>query len=409
MRRRSLQPSLMHIGLGLLLCNLVILLTACTSILSSPSQGSGSSSTNTTDSPPMVTPTPTSAVSPTAANVSPATMLLVGCPPSLALNWNSVVGTHTNVNKVEKVICGTLEGAGMQAVVNVRYYSPNAKLDVYVYDNITATPTRRFSLQGLLNGDAFISSVGTLVTAEVSPNDVIQGGQDLFKEYKWNGTTFGQVIFPAMYPDMTRYQAEQDQNRVNAELAALPQGAPKTQIRDAWKLSPGGVVGHLAQTIFHWQHYTVTLPQGAAKLSILPITVTNLAGGGFTATVHHLNEVPTNIFEVWQVTSSDGNSSITSPTAYAQLSSPASISGSALASGNVIGQVVVYNDVFINVGTSDPIRSAVSGSIVQFTNTVKYQPDASGLEEGTIAFYATKQNNVAISNEVVMVKVFLRA
>jgi hypothetical protein len=310
---------------------------------------------------------------------------------------------------VEKVICGTLEGAGMQAVVNVRSDSPDAKLAVYVYDNLTATPTRRFSVQGLLNGDAFISSVGTLVTAEVSPNDVIQGGQDLFKEYKWNGTTFGQVIFPALYPDMTRYQAEQDQNRVNAELAALPQGAPKTQIRDAWKLSPGGVAGHLAQSIFHWQHYTVTLPQGASKLAILPITVTNVAGGGFIATVHHLNEDPNNIFEVWQVTSSDGNSSISSPATYAQLRSPVSISGSAMASSSIIGQVVVYDDMFINVGTSDPIRSVASGSIVQFTNTVKYQLNASGLEEGAIAFYATNQNNVAISNEVVMVKVFLSA
>jgi hypothetical protein len=122
-----------------------------------------------------------------------------------------------------------------------------------------------------------------------------------------------------------------------------------------------------------------------------------------------LNEDPNNIFEVWQVTSSDGNSSISSPATYAQLRSPVSISGSAMASSSIIGQVVVYDDMFINVGTSDPIRSVVSGNIVQFTNTVKYQLNASGLEEGAIAFYATNQNNVAISNEVVMVKVFLSA
>jgi hypothetical protein len=315
------------------------------------------------------------------------------------------------VNKVQKVMCGTLEGSGIQALVNVRYYSADARLDVYVYDNITGAPNRRFGLSGLLNGDAFISSVGTLVTAEVGPNDVIKGARDVFKEYQWNGTTFGQVVFPGIYPDMTRYQAEQDQNQVNAEVAAIPQGQSKAQIRDAWKLSPGSVGAHLAQAIFHWQHYSVTLPQGASKLSILPVTITNFGpgGGGFIATVHHLNEVATNIFEIWQVTSIGGNSSITNPTAGAQLSSPASVSGSSLVSGGIIGRIVVYNDIFVTVGTSDPIHSAVSSGIVQFTNTVTYQLNASGLQEGVITFYATNQNNVAISYVAVMVKVLLHA
>jgi hypothetical protein len=406
-RRRlsPLRPGLVYIGIGLLLCNLLILLSAC----SSTTQDTGPSSLDTTGS--MLTPTQTSAVASTPTSVPPViTQQVVGCPSS-TISWDRVVGTHANVNKVQKVICGSLEGAGTQTLVDVRYYSPDAKLDVYVYDNITGTPTRRFSLQGLLNGDALISSVGTLITAEVSPKDIIKGGPDLFKEYKWNGTTFGQVYFPGIYPDMTRYQAEQDQARLSAEIAALPQGQPTSQIRDAWKLSFAAVSGHLAQQIFHWQHYTVTPPPNAKKLSIFTVTVTNLGpgGGGFMATVHHLNEISTNIFEIWQVSSSGGSSSISTPTAYAQLSSPISVSGTSMASGSILGQIVVYDDVFTNVGTSDPIRSSVSSGLVQFTNAVKYQLNASGLEEGAITFYATNQNNVAISNQAVMVKVLLSA
>jgi hypothetical protein len=312
---------------------------------------------------------------------------------------------------VQKVICGTLEGAGLQALVTVRHYTPDAKLDVYVYDNITGAPARRFSVQGLINGDAFISSVGTLVTAESNPSDVIKGALDLFKEYKWNGAAFGQVIFPGMFPDMTRYQADQDEAKVSAELAALQPGQPKTLIRDSWKLSAGAVATHLAQAIFRWQRVTTTLPQGAAKLSIIPVTVTNLGigGGGFIATVHHLNEVTTNIFEVWQVSSADGNSAITNPGAYAQLNSPVSVSGSAMASGSILGRIVVYNDAFITVGASGPIHSAAPSGVVQFTNTVTYQLNASGLQEGVVAFFATNQNNVAITNQVVLVKVFLGA
>jgi hypothetical protein len=405
-RQPSLCFNLVDAGLGLLLCGLIVLLSAC----SSSSPGSGSSSTDTTANTPMATATtaPTASSSPASA-LPTITLQVVGCPAS-TINWDSVVGTQAHVDKVQKVICGTLEGVGMQALVTVRHYTPDARLDVYVYDNIAGTPVRRFSIQGLINGDAFISSVRTLVTAESNPGDVIKGALDLFKEYKWNGTAFGQVIFPGMFPDMTRYQADQDQAQVNAELATLQPGQPKTLIRDSWKLSAGAVATHLAQAIFHWQHVTTTLPQGAAKLSIIPVTVTNpgTGGGGFIATVHHLNEVTTNIFEVWQVTSMDGNSVISSPGAYAQLRSPVSVSGSAMASGSVLGRVVVYDDAFVTIGAAD-LHGAATTGIVQFTNTVTYQLSGSGLQEGTVAFYATNQNNTAITNQVVMVKVFLAA
>ncbi len=359
--------------------------------------------------------TPTVAVSPTSTYAaSTITLQVIGCPSNLSLNWDSLVGTHANVNKVQKVICGSLEGAGaLEALVDVRYYSPDAKLDFYVCDNLFGTPIQRFDVKGLLNGDALISSVGTLITAEISPKDTIKGAPDLFKEYRWNGGSFAQVLFPAMYPDVTRYQAEQDQAHVNSEIAALQPGQSQGQIADAWKLMPGSVASHLAQAIFHWQtkNYTVTLPPKASKLSMLFVTVTNLApgGGGFIATLHHLNEVPTNIFEVWQISSIDGNSALSSPAAYAQLTSPVSISGSSLARGSIVGQVVVYDDTYTTVGNSGPIQNAASGGYVQFTNSISYHLNAQGLEEGVVAFYPTTQNNIAFISQAVMVKVFLSA
>src|SRR5204863_7412347 len=208
-----------------------------------------------------------------------------------------------------------------------------------------------------------------------------------------------------------RYQAEQDQAMVNAELAAVPPGQSSGQIRDAWKLVPGAVASHLAQSIFHWQpaNYTVTLPPNARKLTVSTLTVTNLAagGGGFIVTLHHLNEVPTNIFEIWQVSSIDGNSALSSPSAYARLTSPVNVSGSSLASGSILGQVVLYDDVYTNVGSSGPIRSSTSTGYIEFANSVRYQLNAQGLEEGVVAFYPTNQNNAAISNQAILVKVFL--
>jgi hypothetical protein len=139
------------------------------------------------------------------------------------------------------------------------------------------------------------------------------------------------------------------------------------------------------------------------------MTVTDLAtgGGGFVATVHHLNEVATNIFEIWQVNSIDGNAGLSSPAAYAQLSSPVRVSGNFVVNGNILGQVVLYDDTYITVGDSGVIRSSATSGNVSFTNSVSYHLNGLGLEEGVVAFYPTNQNNIALSSQAILVKVLL--
>ena len=77
-----------------------------------------------------------------------------------------MVGTKAGVNKVQKVTCGTFENGVLAALVNVRYYSSDDKMDFYVYDNLSGTPTKRFEVQGLIGGDAQISPTNTIITAE---------------------------------------------------------------------------------------------------------------------------------------------------------------------------------------------------------------------------------------------------
>src|SRR2546426_8671269 len=98
-----------------LLCFLMILLSACTSPFFTPSQ-SGNNET------PTLTNSPTPSVSATPSVKPPTiTLQVVGCP-TLSINWDSLIGTHVNVNKVQKVTCANLEGNGsLQALVNVRY------------------------------------------------------------------------------------------------------------------------------------------------------------------------------------------------------------------------------------------------------------------------------------------------
>src|SRR5260370_13560727 len=189
----------------LLLFSFLILLTGCTIPFFTPRQ-SGSGET------PILSVSPTPIVSPTPTMKPPTIALqVVGCH-ALTINWDNLVGTHTHVNKVQKVTCGYLEGNGLlQALVNVRYYTADAKLDMYVYDNLSGTPMGRFKDQGLIDGDTNISPAGTITTAEIGVNGLSSAVPDLFKEYKWTGSTCAQILFPDLYPDITHYQAEKSQ------------------------------------------------------------------------------------------------------------------------------------------------------------------------------------------------------
>lgn len=259
-------------------------------------------------------------------------------------------------------------------------------------------------MTNLLDGDAQISPVGSIITSEIGSGDSLKGNPDVFKEYQWRNGTFVQILFPGIFPDMTHYQAEEDQAKLNAELAT----GKKT---DAWKATYFGPAQHLAKDIFHWTNISTASVTFSNHDGVYIVAITNLGpgGGGFIARMYHLDYSITNIYEITEVTSIDGSTSITAPSAAAEVSSPITISGTTLASGVVLGKIVIYNDIYISDGDSGDIHSPTSGGYVNFTRPVTYQLNAPGMQEGTIVFYGTNQNNTNVSNQAIMIKVFLKA
>jgi hypothetical protein len=380
----------------ILLCCLMILLSACTSPFFTPSQSGYNETPTLTNSPtPVVSPTPT---------VKPPTITLqvVGCP-TLSINWDSLIGTHANVNKVQKVTCGNLEGNGsVQALVNVRYYTPDAKLDFYVYDNLSGAPTQRFKVQGLIDGDTNISPTGTITTAEIGISGLSSAVPDLFKEYKWNGTTFGQILFPGLYPDVTHYQAEKSQALYIAQGGASG--------NESWRTSGVLVAEHLALSVFRWPNVTKTVVKNnLVDPIIVQVTNNEPGGGGFLATLYHLDGVSTNILEITNVTSTNGSVSLTHPTVGTQVSSPVSVQGTYVASGSILGRVVLYDNTYVTVGDTGALRSSLTTGSASFSVAIPYTLNARGVQEGVIAFFSTIQNNTAFINQAVMMKVFLSA
>src|SRR5690348_3238057 len=142
--------------------------------------------------------------------------------------WDPFLPMPQHLAQTERVSCGNLLGQpSVQALVTARLSNSGDRpiRNVYVFDNITsAHPTVLFKLEGLFDGDARISAYSTIMTAQIDSNSSINQGKsvyemqiDLFREFQWTekAETLVQVAFPGIFPDLTRYQAEQDQAQSN--------------------------------------------------------------------------------------------------------------------------------------------------------------------------------------------------
>jgi hypothetical protein len=333
------------------------------------------------------------------------------CPDAVkaTAHWDAIIPTQNGVTHVEKVVCGNLTGnATLQALITVRYQGTGQILDVYVYNDITSpSPSQLFKLQNLHKGDAKISVYNTVLTAEIDQNSSINAGKnvsvmtlDLFREFKWSdgAGTLVPVSFPGIFPDLTRYQAENDQAQVN-------------QGQDAWKLNAAQVANHLATDthLLNWPGNTqaVVVSGGGSNDSDAVVTVKNPMAAGNTIKVSlERLEGNTNggLWEVVSVTAS--GMSITSPQSRDILSSPVNVAGTGFAFEGAIGTVYVLDHLYTPIGHARVTRATGSGNstfstVVSYTNTFK-----SGNQEGLVVLYAA--NNAGSSNgAAVMIKELL--
>ncbi len=291
--------------------------------------------------------------------------------------------------------------------MTVRYNGTGAILDAYVYTNITnPRPTQLFKLQSLYDGAARISVYNTVLTAEVDQHSSLNAGkdsasytQDLFREFKWSdGTgTLVPVSFPAMYPDLTRYQAEMDQAQVN-------------QGKDAWKLDAAMVANHMAADphLLNWPSSvpTTVTSGGGTSAAEAVVTVTNPAPGGgkIQVTLQRL-EGNTNggIWEVVAVTS--GGMSLTSPQSRDKLTNPIMVSGTGDAFEGVVGPVAVLDHLYTDIGHATA-KGTGNGSTT-FSASVTYNSTfKGGTQEGLVILYA-ENNAGGPPSAAVMLKVLI--
>ena len=299
--------------------------------------------------------------------------------------WNPIVITQRGVNAVTSVVCGNLTGSNtIQAVVTSQFEGTGQVADIYVFDNITSpSPARLFFLQGLYKGSAKISTYGTLMTAEAdqgsSVNQNAANGnyqQDLFREFAWSdgAGTFVPVSFPGIFPDLTRYQAESDQQQIG-------------QASNAWKLNAADVASKLASQLLNWTNIaSSTITSGGGQHdSNAVVTVKNTSGGSIQVTLGRLEgNTNTGIWEATAVTTP--NLTITTPQNRDLLHSPFTIIGTGNAAGGKVGTITVLDHLYNNItkGTVNATGASASGN-TSFSTSVSYSVSfKTGTQEGLV-------------------------
>src|SRR5947209_13624985 len=321
------------------------------------------------------------------------------CPAGIAdpAHWQTIINpiAYGGSQHVESVSCANLMGnSSLQALVTDRRSDASDTLDVFVFNNITnATPTPVFKTYGLVKGDAKISGYNTVLTAQADELSALNAGKpvsamtaDLFREFKWsaNAGTLVQTVFPGIFPDITRYQAEADQASVN-------------QGHQPWKLSATEVARTLAVRLLNWSlnSSTTLLSGGGAHDASAVVRVRNstVVSGAIKVTLSRLEgNTHGGIWEVVAV-AADGMS-ITSPTQMTLLSSPVSVKGTGNAFEGQIGQVMVLDHLYNTLGKASA-TGVVGNGPTSFSTSLSYQTTfPAGIQEGVLVLYPPSNANV---------------
>jgi len=379
---------------------LSLLFLLALSLAACGNNGSGNESSKPTSTARAATSTPSS--TPTVK------MGTQPCPDAVKdpAHWDPIIPTHRPDSRVKSVSCGYLMGTPtLQALITVDKGGSGAMLDVYVYNNITdANPTRLFKLQDLIHGDAKISGYNTALTKEVDQNSSINKGQpgaalmpDLFREFQWSdgAGTLVQTVFPGLYPDLTRYQAEADQEEVNKG-------------KDPWKLDALETTRHALKFLNRPATNPLTLLSGGGPRDLTAAVRAESfpQGGGVTTTIITLSRLEGNANGgIWEITAVQAKDfGITSsPSGLSTLiTSPVTVKGFGGQFEGEVGNVVILDHLYTEIGR-EIARGTGGFTASSFAVDVPYTSSfQGGAQEGIVVLY---QNSGGGIPAVAMVKV----
>ncbi|GAC1392805.1 MAG: hypothetical protein NVS4B11_37860 [Ktedonobacteraceae bacterium] len=385
------------------ICLFLFLFTAC---------GGGNSGT-TSSTPVIGSGTTTTGGNAAITDATPTAAPHLGtqpCPAAVSepSHWDPIIGTQSDVNAVVSVTCADLTSDNsLQALVIVRYEGTGQIADVYVFNNITSpSPTQIFKRQGLYKGDAKISAYNTLLTAEVDQGSSVNANQsnagyqqDLFREFEWSdgAGTLVPVSFPGIFPNLTRYEAERDQQLVNQGKLSL--------------FSATQVASKLVTKLLNWSaNAPTTIVSGGKEHdgnAVVTVKSTGVGAGTLKLTMSRLEGNTNNgIWEVVSVTT-DGMS-IIAPQNRDLLNGTTSVTGTGNAFEGVVGRVKVLDHLYTDIGNAQAKGANGNGNTTFSTNVSYNASFKGGAQEGLVVLYSYSNADGAVAGAV-MLKELLNA
>ena len=346
-----------------------------------------------------------------ATPTSPPHLGTQPCPPVVSepSHWDPIINTESGVNAVTSVTCASLtSNDSLQALVVSAYEGAGQTADVYVFDNIISpSPNQIFKLHNLYKGSAKISAYNTLLTAEVDQGSSLNAAnqsaagyqQDLFREFAWSdgAGTLVPVSFPGIFPNLTRYEAERDQQLVNQGKLPL--------------LSATQVASQLATKLLNWSaNAATTIVSGGNqhdKDAVVTVKSTSAGAGTLKVTMSRLEGNTNN--GIWEVTAATTDGlSITSPQNRDLLNGTTTVTGTGNAFEGVIGKVKVLDHLYTSIGTADAKGASGNGNTT-FSTKVSYNASfKGGVQEGLLVLYSYSNADGTIAGAV-MLKELLNA
>ena len=366
--------------------------------------GAGSSTTPGSPTAASATPKSTATASANPTGTPGVSLGPQPCPGDTGnpAYWQTIIGPTGGPLQVQSVSCAHMTGnISFQALVTGQRSNSGPMLDVYVFNNITsAAPTKIFQALGLVKGAAKISNYSTVMTAQADELSALNTGKpesamtaDLFREFKWsaNAGKLVQTVFPGIFPDLTRWQAEDDQASINAG-------------HQPWKLSATQVADALVVSLLDWSASSPTTlisGGGAHDTGALVRVRNNLPVSGTLLVTLSRLEGNTNggIWEAISVTV-DGMS-ITSPDPLTVLTNPVNVKGTGSAFEGVIGHVIVLDHLYHSLGQASA-TGVIGMGPTSFSTSLYFQSTfPAGIQEGVLVLSAPSNASGAIASEVI--------
>jgi len=348
--------------------------------------------------------TPAATAPPAASGTPAATWGAQPCPSGVSPAFYSTLLNLTPDRHVETLKCADFEHDGtLEVLLGVRADGSGAILDVYLYtlpQNNTAT--QLYYDLGLYGGSVDVSRQSTILMRSVDSMDCINAGAasnaalqaTWSQEIGWNGSSFAPQVFPGIYPDQTRYDAEEAQAQVDAGKVMAA--------------TPVAVVNDFFTKLLRYP-----APDPAAALLNSDGTTAQVRAFGFTVDLQRLISTANN--RIWEITGVEAQpnlGALTAPAPLAQVRSPFAISGSGRAPGGAF-TATVRDHARCPIGhvsiPGPPESSLLTGSLAYTADPGVVVPTDQGtlagsaFQEGTLWLTQTKPDGTLAALQVVKV------